>query len=112
MKKRSRARELALQSLYQLDLRGEEFLEEARTFLRDQEPDKTAREFALSLVQGTAQNADEIDGVIRDVAQNWDIERMAVIEESMLGSRYDRTVDSHSAYEMLTERPPFVHPTA
>ena len=84
MKKRTRARELALQSLYQLDLRGEDFLGEARSFLREQEPDKTAREFAMSLVQGTAQNAEEIDGVIRRVAQNWDIERMAVIDRNVL----------------------------
>ncbi len=84
MKKRTRARELALQSLYQLDLRGEEFLAEARNFLRDQEADKTAREFALSLVQGTAHNSDEIDRVIREVAQNWDIERMAVIDRNVL----------------------------
>jgi DNA helicase HerA-like ATPase len=31
-------------------------------------------------------------------------ERNAVIEESMLGKRYDTSVDQHSAYEMLKER--------
>ncbi len=31
-------------------------------------------------------------------------ERMAVIEDSMLGRRYDKSVDAHSAYEMLKER--------
>jgi DNA helicase HerA-like ATPase len=31
-------------------------------------------------------------------------ERNAVIEESMLGKRYDKSVDQHSAYEMLKER--------
>ena len=101
MKKRTRARELALQALYQLDLRGEDFLSEAREFLRDQEPDKTAREFAMTLIQGTAENAGQIDGVIRDVAQNWDIERMAVI---------DRNVLRMATYELLhcTDIPPKV----
>lgn len=101
MKKRTRARELALQSLYQLDLRGEEFLAEAPSFLRNQESDKVAREFAMSLVQGTAQNVDGIDAVIRDVAQNWDIERMAVI---------DRNVLRMATYELLhcTDIPPKV----
>ncbi len=101
MKKRTRARELALQSLYQLDLRGEEFLAEARSFLRNQESDKVAREFAMSLIQGTAQNVDGIDAVIRDVAQNWDIERMAVI---------DRNVLRMATYELLhcTDIPPKV----
>jgi DNA helicase HerA-like ATPase len=31
-------------------------------------------------------------------------ERAAVIAQSLLGKRYDRSVDSHSAYEMLRER--------
>lgn len=101
MKKRTRARELALQSLYQLDLRGEDFLAEARSFLRKQEPDKVAREFAMSLIQGTAQNVEGIDAVIRNVAQNWDIERMAVI---------DRNVLRMATYELLhcTDIPPKV----
>ena len=84
MKKRSRARELALQFLYQLDLRGPEFLGEAAAFLRDEEPDKGTREFALHLVRGAAERRHEIDGVIRSVAQNWDIERMAVVDRNVL----------------------------
>ncbi len=31
-------------------------------------------------------------------------ERAAIIAQSMLGKRYDKSVDSHSAYEMLRER--------
>ena len=84
MKKRTRARELALQFLYQLDLRGPSLLDEAPEFLRSEEPDKSTREFALHLVRGTVEHADEIDAVIRDVAQNWVIERMAVIDRNVL----------------------------
>jgi transcription antitermination factor NusB len=84
MKKRTRARELTLQFLYQLDLRGPEFLAEVPTFLREEESDKSTRDFATHLVRGTAQHLEEIDAVIRDVAQNWDIERMAVIDRNVL----------------------------
>jgi len=84
MKKRTRARELALQLLYQIDLRGPELLEEAREYLRDQEPDKGSREFALFLIRGTVENLEPINELIRDVAQNWDIERMAVIDRNVL----------------------------
>ena len=84
MKKRTRARELALQFLYQLDLRGPDFLGAAATFLRDEEDDKSTREFALHLIRGTAEHLDTIDDLIRDVAQNWDIERMAVIDRNVL----------------------------
>ena len=84
MKKRTRARELALQFLYQLDLRGAEFLGEMKGFLRDEESDKGTREFAAHLIQGTAEHLEEINEVIRAVAQNWDIERMAVIDRNVL----------------------------
>ncbi len=84
MKKRTRAREIALQFLYQLDLRGPDFLEEASAFLRGEESDKGTREFAAHLIQGTAANLDEINEVIQAVAQNWDIERMAVIDRNVL----------------------------
>ena len=84
MKKRTRARELALQFLYQFDLRGQEFLGEARSFLRDEESDKSTREFALHLIRGTAEHLDEVNDLIRQVAKNWDIERMAVIDRNVL----------------------------
>ncbi len=84
MKKRTRSRELTLQFLYQLDLRGEEFADEAKGFLRQEEADKGTREFALHLIRGTQEHAADIDRVIREVAQNWDLERMAVIDRNVL----------------------------
>lgn len=84
MKKRSRGRELALQFLYQLDLRGPELAEEAVEFLRTQESDREAREFARKLIDGTSEHVEEINKVIQGVAQNWDIARMAVIDRNVL----------------------------
>jgi transcription antitermination factor NusB len=84
MKKRTRARELALQFLYQLDLRGPDFLGEARAFFRAEEDDKTAREFATALVNGVAEHRLALDQAIQGVAQNWDITRMAVIDRNVL----------------------------
>ncbi len=84
MKKRTRARELALQFLYQLDLRGPELLEEAKAFFRAEEDDKSARDFATQLVNGVVEHRQELDQVIRGVAQNWEIARMAVIDRNVL----------------------------
>ncbi|HEX6882781.1 MAG TPA: transcription antitermination factor NusB [Planctomycetota bacterium] len=84
MKKRTRARELALQFLYQIDLRGPELLEEARAFLRAEEKEKAARDYALALVQGVAAHRTELDAEIRAVAQNWELSRMAVIDRNVL----------------------------
>jgi transcription antitermination factor NusB len=84
MKKRTRAREIALQFLYQLDLRGKDLLDEARGFIRGEERDAETARFALRLVQGTFENKDEIDRMIQAVAQNWNISRMAVVDRNVL----------------------------
>ena len=92
MKKRTRARELALQFLYQLDLRGEDLLPEAKAWIRGEEKDAETARFALRLVEGAHEHRAEIDRAIQAVAQNWNISRMAVV---------DRNVLRLSAYELL-----------
>lgn len=84
MKKRTRARELALQALYQLDIQGESFSEEVGAFVHDEESDSETAEFALSLVRGVILEQDVIDARIREVAQNWDLERMAIVDRNVL----------------------------
>ena len=84
MKKRTRARELALQALYQLDLQGESFADAVGDFVRDEEPDKETAEFAIELVRGVVVEQEAIDEAIRAVAQNWDLERMAVVDRNVL----------------------------
>lgn len=84
MKKRTRARELALQLLYQVDLRDDGVLEEAREFFHEEEKDRGAREFATALVEGVVKHRDAIDETIRSVATNWEITRMAVVDRNVL----------------------------
>ncbi len=84
MKKRTRARELALQFLYQLDLRGESLYPEAREFIAAEERDAETTRFALRLVQGTHENRADIDQMVQAVAQNWNISRMAVVDRNVL----------------------------
>jgi transcription antitermination factor NusB len=84
MKKRTRAREVALQFLYQLDLRGDDLLDEARGFIRGEERDAETARFALRLVQGTFEHKEAIDRAIQAVAQNWNISRMAVVDRNVL----------------------------
>lgn len=83
MKKRTRARELALQFLYQNDLVGLG-VDKADDFLREEEKDVETRRFAKRLVEGTLDHREEVDEVIQSVAQNWNISRMAVIDRNVL----------------------------
>ncbi len=83
MKKRTRARELALQFLYQVDL-VKKSNTETDDFLREEESDVETRRFAARLVQGVLENQAEIDEAIQAVAQNWNISRMAVVDRNVL----------------------------
>ncbi|MBI5365156.1 MAG: transcription antitermination factor NusB [Planctomycetes bacterium] len=84
MKKRTRSRELALQFLYQLDLRGDDLFAEAKSWVRGEERDDETQKFALRLIEGTFEHWDEIDKSIQGVAQNWNISRMAVVDRNVL----------------------------
>ena len=84
MKKRTRSRELALQFLYQVDVRGDGSGSDVEAFLADEERDRSTVEFARELIQGTLDNRDRIDECIRSVVQNWDLARMAMVDRNVL----------------------------
>ncbi|MCA9000475.1 MAG: transcription antitermination factor NusB [Planctomycetes bacterium] len=84
IKKRTRARELCLQFLYQVDLVGESILDDVDEFLRGEETDRDTRTYAREMILGTAKNRERIDQEIQGVAQNWEIHRMAVIDRNVL----------------------------
>lgn len=87
MKKRTRGRELALQFLYQQDLVGgilDAPTERLTTFLAEVEGDQAAGDFARRLIQGVLEQRETLDERIQSVAQNWEIERMAVVDRNVL----------------------------
>jgi transcription antitermination factor NusB len=97
MRKRTRAREIALQLLYQADIRHEGLSAIMDDFFKTQlsntdELDPSIKEFAVNLAKGTLENIKSIDGVISSYAQNWQLERMAVI---------DRNIMRMACYELL-----------
>ncbi|MHC4818684.1 MAG: transcription antitermination factor NusB [Planctomycetota bacterium] len=85
MRRRTRARELALQMLYQVDVRGDDVLADAAGFFEREapgEPDLHA--FARRLLTGTLEARPKIDAIITGAAQNWDLRRMAVVDRNIL----------------------------
>jgi transcription antitermination protein NusB len=92
MSRRSRAREVALQVLFQDDLNpggnpavGDEFL---RTRLKSDD----LVSFGQSLVAGVRRNRGELDELLNRLAENWSLQRMATT---------DRNVLRLGAYEIL-----------
>jgi N utilization substance protein B len=92
---RSRGRELALKYLYQADLRGGD-AEPFAAFAQHQEEGGTAAAFAGTLAAGVLAKKTDLDSAIAQVARNWSISRMPVI---------DRNILRIGAFELLGDDP-------
>ena len=85
---RRRAREAALQMLYQTEVGQLPIGEAAQTHgtigADAIELDDEAREYAVELARGSWQGKTAIDAYIADAARNWRVERLAVIDRLLL----------------------------
>ena len=84
MTRRSRARDVALQVLYQDDLNPWHSPAEADAFLRSRLHAPELVEFARSLVDGVRRNRQELDQLLAQTADNWSLERMAATDRNVL----------------------------
>jgi len=97
MSRRSRAREVALQVLYEEDVNPRASIDEAKEFVAARLRSPELEEFCLGLIQGVRRNQAELDELLGKTADNWSLARMA-------GT--DRNVLRLGAYEILfTETP-------
>jgi transcription antitermination protein NusB len=101
MGSRRKAREFALQMLYQAEASGTPMAEVAASFWGGRDADPEVRTFADRLASGTASSLDEIDAILRESLENWRLERLAIV---------DRNILRLAVYEFLheTETPPIV----
>ena len=85
MLRRSRAREVVLQLLYQDDLQPQRELAPDVTFLGQRlHQDEALIEFATSLLNGVRRNRPELDSTLEELAENWSLNRMAVTDRNVL----------------------------
>lgn len=97
MSRRSRAREVALQMLFEDDVNPRPSIEQTKQFLRDRLSSPELEEFCLSLILGVRRNQRELDALLERTAENWSVDRMAAT---------DRNVLRLGAFELLyTETP-------
>jgi N utilization substance protein B len=98
MSRRSRAREVALQVLYEDDLNPSRNPAVAEAFVRRRlNGDAALIDFAKSLIGGVRRNRPELDQMLVEKAANWSLARMAAT---------DRNVLRLGAYEIVyTETP-------
>jgi len=84
MTRRTRAREVALQALFQEDLNPKNSLENVGAFLASRLRDENLREFAKQLVLGVKRNQEELDALLAEKAANWSVSRMAATDRNLL----------------------------
>ena len=89
---RRKSREMALQTLFQLDYNTADKNEALQAVLSENNnPGENTREYTEYLVNGTQQHLDQIDSIISEVSSEWRIDRMAGI---------DRNIARMAIYEM------------
>jgi transcription antitermination protein NusB len=84
MPRRSDARKIAMQLLYQIDVNADTGLEHVQESIQAELKKSELREFAEQLVSGVRGHLSEIDQLIESVAQNWRIERMAPTDRNVM----------------------------
>ena len=92
MRKTTAARILAVQALYQHDLRGPAFVKELGEFLTGSAKDADVIAMAEDLFHGCVDQRDKVDAALASAAEHWDVTRMAAV---------DRAILRLGAYELL-----------
>jgi transcription antitermination protein NusB len=96
--RRSKARERALQALYQIDVAATDIDEALGRFWKSFEPvEAEVRSLTEELVRGVAKNRRAVDETIERTSTNWRLDRMA---------RVDRNVLRLAVYELIQTEVP------
>ncbi|MBE9546644.1 MAG: transcription antitermination factor NusB [Proteobacteria bacterium] len=84
MGRRRKAREVALQVLYQIDVLKIDVEEAVRLFWDNFEAPEEVREFSSTLIEGAWNNREEIDRLIGSCSEHWTLKRMAKVDRNIL----------------------------
>jgi N utilization substance protein B len=84
MGKRRRARELVLQALYESEFSDRTALQVVEEQIERRGPSEEGADRARDLFLKTVEKRDEIDRIIRSFLENWDFERLSLIDRNIL----------------------------
>jgi len=84
MGKRRRARELVLQALYESEFSDRPALQVVDQQIERRGPSEEGADRARDLFLKTVEKREEIDAIIRRFLENWDFERLSLIDRNIL----------------------------
>lgn len=84
MSRRSRAREVALQILFEDDVNPRATVTDMKQFVHGRLNSPELEEFCMSLILGVRRNQAELDQQLAQTADNWSVARMAATDRNVL----------------------------
>jgi N utilization substance protein B len=84
MRQRRKAREIAMQVLYGLEVTQGNLQEAIDLFWQNFESPEKIKAFSSTLVEGAWNNRKQIDTIIGSCAENWSLERISRVDKSIL----------------------------
>ena len=84
MRTRRKAREYALQMLFQWDITHDSIEQIAGTFFENMDEPEEVLQFARVLVTRTVEHVEQIDQLIQRHTDHWRLDRMAVVDRNLL----------------------------
>jgi transcription antitermination protein NusB len=81
---RTKAREFAMQMLFQWDMSQQDFARLEAKFWRGAKAAESTRAFANKLFEGTAKEVAALDEIIAKHSEHWRFERLAAIDRAIL----------------------------
>jgi transcription antitermination factor NusB len=81
---RRKAREIALEALYRVELANDNIEAILKDILSRSKLKLDARNYAKRLTKETTAHLPEIDKIIKEVAENWEFSRIAIIDKNIL----------------------------
>ncbi len=84
MDKRTRARELTMQALYQLDVQGPDLLDLLGEFFIEADTNNAVRSLASEWTRGAAENLEKCDELITASTIKWQFSRLSPVDRSIL----------------------------
>lgn len=84
MDPRTKARQLVMQALFQLDVQGSALMAELNDFFIENAPEDVVRKLASEWTRGAWDNVSACDELIANAAIKWKLSRLSMVDKSIL----------------------------
>ena len=81
---RRKAREIALEALYRIEVANDDAEDILKDIFSRGKPKPDIQDYAKRLVKETTVHLRDIDKIIEEVAENWKLSRIAIIDKNIL----------------------------